>query len=85
MSPAIRVPLSSVISSPSAKRLNSSSSYYALLLKDVRRWGILYPINVQETFLDGERVYIVLDGEHRFAAAVECGHSEIEVRVIQSV
>jgi ParB/RepB/Spo0J family partition protein len=73
------IPIADIEENPVALRtVDRDSQKYADLVSSIRGRGILNPISVRQ---DGE-CYIVIDGLHRYSAALDAGLEEIPVQVL---
>ncbi|MFX1512754.1 MAG: ParB/RepB/Spo0J family partition protein [Promethearchaeota archaeon] len=87
MSEVLTIPVTSIRENPVALRsVNKESESYVGLRDSVKQAGLLNPISVRkrEDNVDGEVVeyYEIIDGLHRYTAALDCGFETIPVNVL---
>lgn len=80
----LKIPLNKIRENPVALRsVNKQSDEYVGLVDSVRKNGVLNSITVREVKNgDGETVYGLIDGLHRFSAASDAGLTEIPAQVL---
>lgn len=64
------------------RQVDKKNPKFAEIVQSVPKVGILNPINVRKKTVDGLEFYELVDGLHRYSAALECGLSEIPCHVL---
>lgn len=77
------VPLKDIRENPSALRpVDKTTEAYQGLVDSIRKLGVLNPVNVVEVPSDnGVKHYAVMDGLHRYSAAIDAGLEEIPCQI----
>lgn len=77
------IPLSKIRQNPVALReVDKKSEQYIQLVDSIRRNGILNPINVRDASHGDQEIYGVIDGLHRYSAAIDAGLESIPCYVL---
>lgn len=77
------VELSSIRENPVALRsLQRETPEYQSLVRDVKKRGVMQPIEVREKDDGEEKYFEITDGLHRFSAASDAGLSHVNVSVV---
>jgi len=79
-----QIPLKQIRENPIAlRKVNRQTETYLGLVDSIRQQGILNPINVREiATTNGETIYGLIDGLHRFTAAGDAGLDSIPAQVL---
>lgn len=82
----LHIPLKDIRENPVALRpVDKSGDKYLLMVDSVKQEGILNPINVREISTpgpEGQQLYSVCDGLHRYTAACDAGLTTIPAQVV---